>query len=99
MNPQTPIEQVPDETLATYGWNLRETQDGHRRQVEVCEANLQAIRQEFVRRAELRQAEASKEETKKRSDHEALIEGIAAKLAGRSGHTVPQDAKVTGEEK
>lgn len=76
MDPQTPINQVPDEQLATFGWNLRETQDGHRRQAEVCEQQLQAIRQEFVRRAQLRNEQLQKEVNQKDSEREALLAEI-----------------------
>ena len=97
LNPQTPIEQVGDETLATFGWNLRENQDAHRRQVDVIETQLQAVRQEFVRRAQLRSKELESENAKKESEKETLLREIMDKLALRNGHTV-QDSKATGGE-
>lgn len=99
MNPQTPIEQVPDETLATFGWNLRENQDAHRKQAEALEAQVQAVRQEFQRRGQIRQQATAVEEDKKRTEQDVIVDKLMAKLAERNGHVFspPQDSKVPGE--
>lgn len=79
------IDQLPDEQLATAGWNIRETQDGHKRQIDVCEQQLQAIRQEFGRRAQLRQDKARTEANEKKTQQDAMVNEIVAKLAERNG--------------
>lgn len=76
MNPQTPIEQVPDEQLATFGWNLVQTHKGHKQQMEQCERNIQAVEQEFLRRSQLRNEQQQKEVDQKQTEKDALLAEI-----------------------
>lgn len=93
MNPQTPIDQVPNETLATFGWNLREQQDAHRKQVDVIEQQLGAVREEFARRNQAAKAKAQQEQDAKESEHDALVEKLAAKLAERGSKVPPPNGQ------
>ncbi len=99
MNPQTPIDQIPNETLATYGWNLREQQDGHRRQVDVIEQQLAAIREEFNRRNQVAKASVKTEQDAKEAEHDALVEKLATKLAERNGKIPMPEPKTADKTK
>lgn len=93
MNPQQqdiPIDQLPDERLALYGWNIRETQDGHRKQIDVCENQLSAIRQEFIRRSQARMELAQKEQASKQSSEDALVDKLMSKISDRLPPTVAE---------
>lgn len=88
LNPQTPIDQLPDEQLAVHGWNQYQALENSRRQSQLCEQNIGAIRQELERRANLRvkvDQEAIDEKVKQQDE---LVEKLMTKLAERNGHAV-----------
>lgn len=73
MNPQTPIEQVSDETLGLFAWRLREQHD-------LVGQQLVAIRQEFARREQQRQGQAREAADAKAQEQDALVNKLLSRL-------------------
>lgn len=81
MNPQTPIDQLPDEQLAAQGWNQYQALEAVTRQAELCRQNIQTIAQELGKRNQARQEAAGKEELAKKTDQEALLDKLMERIS------------------
>ena len=90
---QVTIDQLPDERLAVEGWNQYQALDSHRRQAQLCEQNILAIRQELEKRTLARQEALGEQEAAKKSEQDLLVERLVAKLAERNGHAALAPAK------